>query len=213
MFGLADLNTFSPIITSRHIEASQQSLGASAESYYDESCNIECVYSSFDKKDYCADCCIDSIPNRYFNPIIEGYFLDDQYCDYIGTLDSSSNVMSDIIVPETLGINYGFTPTQILRMRANIALQYIDPKTNALFSGVLKTILTSGAPIDCRALDESSPVIEDTDAILSCDEGLAKSQQITRQNYEYQSNVNGSDRAINFSNLVTRINNITDNFL
>ena len=122
--------------------------------------------------------------------------------------------MSDTIYSDVLNMRYGFTVGQILRMQANIQLKYTDDK-GGIYGGVLGHILYNGLPIRCSSLDDNFFDVDDpiTDPALLCDDKTQLDQDITRSLYTYNSNFNTSTRAINISNTVSKINNITDNFI
>ena len=215
-FGLANLNTFNQFETSVGINNILRSgLDNIDDSYYTDSCNNNCVYYDFKKNNYCADCSPDSFPTIYYNTIIEDGLLDEEYClDTISNANRTNNVMSDTIYSDVLNMRYGFTAGQILRMHANANLNYIDDK-GGIYGGVLSNILYSGLPTKCSSLDDNFFDVDDpiTDPALLCDDKTKLNQDITRSLYTYNSDFNTSTRAINISNTVSKINNITDNFI
>ena len=221
-FGLANLNTFNQFETSIGIgNILQAGLDNIDDSYYTDSCNNNCVYYDFTKKDFCADCSPDSSPTIYYNTIIEGGLLDAEYCidttvynDDNFKATRTNNVMSDTIYSDVLNMRYGFTPNQALRMHANIGLNYLDDKGN-IYGGVLNHILNHGLPSKCTSIDDNFFDVDDpiTDPALLCDDKTRRDQDITGSLYIYDSNFNTSTRAINMSDTVSKINNITDNFI
>ena len=155
------------------------------------------------------------MPTTYYNTIIEDGVLDGEYCiNTIADVNRTNNVMSDTIYSNVLDMQYTFTASQALRMHANVGLNYRDDK-GGIIGGVLNYILNDGTPIRCSSLDDNFFDVDDpiTDPVLLCDDKNKLDQDITRSLYTYDSNFNTSTRAINISDTVSKINNITDNFI
>jgi len=127
LLGLAPSNTFNPI----EVQTSTDN------GYSANACNINCIYTDYDSADYCASCDELVTVNKIQNPLFSGD--SDIVCDDSTIESLHKNIMNFFVG----GTDYNFQPSQILRIRANLGMQYIDTVTSITTPGVLIRLLNT----------------------------------------------------------------------
>ena len=154
--GLADLNTFNL----RDIEINN---GYAPDSSNFPVCNNKCVYRSYKYNSICYSCDPDTYINEFYYP-----YNGSEFCFKKGVLQGTihENAMSWYAIDNVS--KYTLTALQILRIKANLQMVYIDLETSITEAGILLTLLNSGVPtdtdddpVDAHECDEQTVIILD----------------------------------------------------
>tara|TARA_R110000787_G_scaffold32224_4_gene85155 strand:+ start:716 stop:2185 length:1470 start_codon:yes stop_codon:yes gene_type:complete len=191
LFGLASINTF------------HNTLITTDSNYTLNSCNTSCVYTDLFSQDYCGDCCSDTTTNKIHIPYAGD--IGDHSCD--DDIEFKYNPMSDYVVEDTV---YAFTLHQILSMRANIGLVYVDDvDPNQMTSGVLGQLATSAAQVLCEDEVEGAPEYEACDNVRE----TVSRQVVSNANIYTRLRTFQSKSSKEYFKIITIIKNITNKFI
>jgi len=191
LFGLASSNVFD-----LHLVETESN-------YSDSSCNNYCIYSDYRNKSYCGSC--DNLDtNKYYEPWVKGSDCDNGDDIFISL---SENIMSYY---KTDNAKYKLSTAQILRIKANLGLKYIDEETQIPFQGSLSKLSQSSWPSD---RNYNTPVGVGRDAVNSCEEFRTSSPAaVSRmsQGLNNYSALNNNSSNFNFIKIVNCIKTITE---
>jgi hypothetical protein len=195
--GLADLNTFNL----KDLELNNNS----TQDLPYEVCNTSCVYSRYMEKNTCYSCDIDTYVNIHYYP-----YDGAKACSKKGTLqgDIYHNAMSSYILPSPKLDNYTLTPLQILRIKANLEMRYIDPQTSVTEAGILRSLLNSVSLI--YVIDNEPTTPHDCD-----NKPRTVLDKIVRDKISYLNfySDNREDEAIVFAKKINAIQEIANRFI
>ena len=193
--GLADLNTFNL----KDIEVNN---GYAPDSSSAPVCNSKCVYRSYKYNDICYSCDPDTYVNEFYYP-----YNGSEFCFNEGLLQGTlhENAMSWYAVDKTT--KYTLTALQILRIRANLQMVYINPETSITEAGILLTLLNSGVPTDT----DDDPV----DAHECDDQSIIILDRTVKDKISYLQFYNDrkEDEAIKFAKKINTIKEIANKFI
>lgn len=205
LLGLANSNNFN-----------NGAIVAGPSEYKDISCNNNCVYTGFYRYDFCGDCNADTITSRFHLPLNE-YTLEQQSCN--DSMDFIENAMSDY---KSLTSTYNLSANQILRIKSNLGLNYIDGRN--VVSGVLDDLINSSYEVLCNTNNnEGEEVICNSDEVRV--QRSSTPLQRMQQNYTIATTLNNNIQSESFRNInlnfnlkeyfkkLKIINNITNRFL